>query len=272
MPPGRPDLDDWFVDEVGIAFGVIGPWRLKTLYQPIYERRGDLLDVVAVGASSVLERSGRRVPPGTVCRLLTVSELWQARRLAGELAIRNLVLLGSDDPVPDTIVPAAFAADRLGPGIDHLLRLADLESMGASKLVLDLSGTDAAARCRAVSRPGTAIRHALDLASASEVADASAGRPEVLRVPAEWTRQLIETPQLALQMRRLATAVGREGRRFQVEGVDSGQLLRAALAGGAERLQGTLLAAPFTAGTELDRRALPLPDLLSRDGTDEITA
>ena len=207
-----------------------------------------------------------------MCRLLTVGELWQARRLAGELAIRNLVLPGSEEPIPDAIVPALFSPERLTPGIDHLLRLADLESVGAARLVLDLSGTDPAARGRAVSRPGVPIRHALDLASASEVAEAPSERPEVLRVPAEWTRQLVETPQLALQMRRLATSVGREGRRFQVEGVDSGPLLRAALAGGADRLQGSLLAPPSTAGPEFERRALALPDLLSRAGTGEVTA
>lgn len=271
-PPGSIGVDDWFVDEVGIAFGVIGPWRVKTLYQPVYERRGDVLAFVAISASSVLERAGRPIEAQAVPDLLTMAELWQARRLSAELAIRNLVLHGSEDPIPDTIVPAAFAPDRLSPGIDHLMRLASLDGVGVPKLVLDLSGTDPVARSRALSRPGVGIRYALDLASAAEMPERPHDRPELLRVPATWSRRLLASGHLAPQVRRLGTVLGRGDRRIQVEGVDSPALLRAALAGGAGRLQGLLLAPSSGAGTELDRRPLSIPDFLSRDDTDEVTA
>jgi len=265
---GSFGVDDWFVDEVGITFGVIGPWRLKTLYQPVYERRGEILSFAALRASSVLERAGHAIEPDAVARLLTVAELWQARRLTAELAIRNLVLHGSEDPIPTTIVPAAFPPDRLAPGLDHLVRLSDLEEVGSEKLVFDLSGTDPVARGRALSRPGLGIRHALDLATAAEITGTQE-RPEILRVPEEWTRRLLASGQLALQMRRLATVLGRDGQHLQLEGVDTPDLLRAATASGAERLQGMVLASSITAGTEPDMRPLSIADLLSRGDTDE---
>ena len=265
---GSMGLDDWFVDEVGITFGVIGPWRLKTVYEPVYERRGDMLNFVALRATSALERGGRPIEPNAVGTLLTAGELWQARRLAGELAIRNLVLADSEEPVPTTIVPVAFPPDRLAAGLDHLVRLANLAEVGVEKLVFDLSGTDPLARGRALSRPGLNIRHALDLASAAEICDTQE-RPEILRVPEEWARRLLSSGQLALQMRRLATVLGRDGRHIQLEGVNTPGLLRAALSSGAERLHGVLLAPSIRAGTEPDRRSLSIPELLSRGDTGE---
>ena len=39
------------VDEIGLSFGVLGAFRLKTVYQPIFGRLGEMLAPVAMSAA-----------------------------------------------------------------------------------------------------------------------------------------------------------------------------------------------------------------------------
>ena len=42
-----------FVDEIGIEIGIVGEYRLRASYQPIFARAGDLLSAVAVDGSTM---------------------------------------------------------------------------------------------------------------------------------------------------------------------------------------------------------------------------
>ena len=52
-----------FVDEIGIEVGIVGEFRLRASYQPVFTRRGDLLSAVAVYVARQ-----RRFTMGRSCR------------------------------------------------------------------------------------------------------------------------------------------------------------------------------------------------------------
>ncbi|MBX3570481.1 MAG: EAL domain-containing protein [Rhizobiaceae bacterium] len=269
MTSGSPGPlgDAWAVDEVGLAFGLLGDYRLRTTYQPVFERRLDRLVPVAVSAASVLHRGGRDLGALRDTALLEFPMRRLAGRLESELALRNLAFLDEDEPAGlDLLVPVDTTA-RLDVGaIDDLLMLADELGVDRALVSFDVSRVAACLGNPIRLDPRTCVRLAADVSAAGAWPPGAAGcKPWLVRLPASSARLMLEDGATQRLMTALAGAVERQGGVLQVEGIATPLLLRRALAAGCTRLQGDFLAPALAAGEPIDRAPRPIAGFADGD-------
>jgi hypothetical protein len=252
--------DGWAADEIGLAYGILGELRLRTTYQPIFERRDGLLVPVAVAAGAVLHRGGREIGAEQAATLLDVPARRLAGRLESELAIRNFSFLDWDEAAaPDLVVPLDGTARLDATALEDLVALAGATGLDAARLYFDVSDVVACLGTPIRIAQVPAGRLAADAAAAAAWPPAMAGlRPGLVRLPAAWAQRMLEDEATLRLIATLCRAVAEQGGVLQIEGIGTPMLLRRALGAGCTRLQGDFLAAAVPAGAPLDTAWRPV--------------
>lgn len=264
---GRPAgamQDAIAVDDIGLSFGLFRTLRLKTVFQPIFARHGPMLSPCAVSAGLKAESKGGPAAAGALVQL-TPGERAMLRRLNRRLAIRNLRHFGCEEPDVDLIVALSDADEDAEGEADALLADSALAGLMRGQACFDLTDlADAEVTCRLAARlERIGSTFALNLEAASRLrAIEPRLQPRVVRIPPAWTRRIVAEAGLLRMLRLLVTTLAGRGAAVQVEGIDDARHLRAALAAGAERLQGDFLAQPAVAGTAVDDAPLGIAELL----------
>lgn len=267
MNPGRPVAamqDVITVDEIGLSFGLFQTLRLKTVFQPIFARHGPMLSPCAVSAGLKAESKGGPAPAEALTQI-TGGERATLRRLNRRLAIRNLGHFGCEEPDVDLIIALSSEDEDVEGEADALLADSALAGLMRGQVCFDLTDlADIDATCRLAARlERIGSTFALDLDAAGRLRAVSPRlQPRLVRIPSVWTRRIVAEAGLLRMLRLLVSTLGQRGTAVQVEGIDDATHLRAALAAGAERLQGGFLAAPAVAGTAVDDAPLSIAGLL----------
>ncbi|MEQ1950040.1 EAL domain-containing protein [Mesorhizobium yinganensis] len=253
------------VDEIGLSFGILGAVRLKSVYQPIFARLGETLVPVAMSAAVRIE-SGGKPAPDDVLSTLTPEERALLPRIGRRLAVRNLAHIGCEEPDFDLILGLSGDAEALRAEADALLGEAASAGLGKGRICFDLSGlaeADAFGPLAAeLERMGAS--YALDLETAGKLGGGSGvgTAPSVVRIPAAWTRRIVGEADLLRVLRLLVATLKGRGAAAQIEGLEDAAQLRAAIAAGADRMQGDFLAPPALAGTDFDDSPRALAKLI----------
>ncbi|MFI0845379.1 EAL domain-containing protein [Mesorhizobium sp. IMUNJ 23232] len=253
------------VDEIGLSFGILGAFRLKTTYQPIFGRLGEMLVPVAMSAAVRIERGGKPAPEDALSTL-TPEELALLPRIGRRLAVRNLAHVGCEEPDFDLMLGLSGDVEVLAAEVDVLLEEAGSAGLARDRICFELSGLVGASAfgllAAGLERLGAS--YALDLETASNLPGGSGVQiePPVVRVPPAWTRRIVGEAVLLRVFRLLVTTLKRRGAAVQIEGIEDAAQLRAAIAAGADRLQGDYLSPPALAGTDFDDSPRAFADLI----------
>lgn len=265
----RPD-DAIFADEIGIEYAVLGEYRLRSAYQPIFAACDGFLTPVAVEALIEPSLSGMPVPPKSFFEALASEDRLYGETLCRILHLRNFRNIG---------VPELELFFNYNPKINGGARraLAEIRLMAMHlgeidvdprKLVCEIT-EQAAPDDKVLARlVGEMRRNGIRIA----VDDFGAGHstaermnlvePDIVKLDGVWFGQLCRHAAAERLFRPLVDALKRRGTKVLVEGIESAEHLRVALEGGVDLLQGFYLARPKLAGTVFEENALPIAPLL----------
>lgn len=262
--------DAIYADEIGIEYGVIGDYRLRSAYQPIFAPRGGFLVPVAVEALVEPYRAGKPVAPSAF-----FEELAPGDRLFGETMcrvlhlrnFRNLGVPGLDlffnyNPQINDHAGRALAQIRL-----MSMHLGELE-IRPGKLVCEITeqaAPDDAVLARLVHEMRrNGIRIAVDDFGAghSTAERMSLVEPDIVKLDGTWFAQLCRHAEAEQLFRPLVATLHARSIKVLVEGIETSHHLRIALDGGVDLLQGFHLARPALVGTFFDENPLAVEPLL----------
>lgn len=264
--------DAIFMDEIGIEIGIHGDYRLKTAYQPIFRRDGGMLRPVAVEGLAVPFRQGRMVPTSTLFNDELSEERSFLETLCRTLNLRNhrniglpwLELFFSCDPVTDSD-PQRWpgALDSLA----HRLREIELDPAKLICVITEAASLDHAVLQEQVSEMRRlGIRIAIDDFGSGQSSFERIGliRPDIVKIDRAWFGRLCEEDGTARLFDPIAAAFRHLGAQVFVGGIETAAQLRVAVDGGADLLQGLLLAPPALSGTIFDEAPVPVEELFAR--------
>ena len=252
------------VDEVGLESGVYGRYRLRSSYQPIFERLGRLLVPVAVEGLISPHLAGRAGPAAAVLRrdpgqrqavhrehvpgAASAQSSQHRRRAAGALfQLRSQGQRRSREVAErDPLHGAPAGRDRArskAPG------LRDHRSGGA--------------RIRACSRPlpprcaamGSGWRSTISAPNIRRWRRIGLIRPDIVKVDGAWFRTLCREPAAIRLFATVVAGFRQSGAKVLIEGIEEPAHLANAIAAGADLFQGFLLGRPALVGTRFRRDA-----------------
>jgi EAL domain-containing protein (putative c-di-GMP-specific phosphodiesterase class I) len=261
-----------FADEIGIEYGVYGDYRLKSAYQPIFTLRDGLLFPVAVEALAQPHRKGAQVPVREFFSALPAADRLYVETMCRMLHLANFRNIGVDgldlffnyDPLINDHEGRALAEIRL-----MAQHLGEFE-LDAGMLVCEITETAAPDEGVLARLVGEMRRNGLRIA----IDDFGAGhstqerlerlKPDIVKIDGGWFAQLCRHPAATRLFRPLLDLLHAHGARVLVEGIEEPQHLRLALEGGADLVQGFLLARPAPVGTIWREEPLDAESLLDK--------
>jgi EAL domain-containing protein (putative c-di-GMP-specific phosphodiesterase class I) len=273
-PATRPALvsEAIFVDEVGIEYGIYSDYRLRSSFQPIFRREGDLLVPFAVEGLIAPRLAGKAVPPLDLFGAVPAEDKLFVESMCRGLHLRNhhnigverLELFFNFDPLINSDLKTSLREIRLMAGW--------LAEIGLDPELLVCEVTEAQALEGGVlsalmdEMRAMGIRIAIDDFGAghSTVDRFALVHPDFVKIDGAWFRGLQEGAQTARMFPLVVAAFQDLGAKVLVEGIETADGLQAALDAGVDCLQGFLLAQPALAGTIFDERPKSIGDLLSR--------
>lgn len=261
------------VDEVGIETGCLGKFRIRSSYQPVFERAGLELHKTAMQGSVAPFTAGRQVPDSEWQIDEPGFDAYRLELLRLVLQVRNYRNAGADGLALHLALDQLIQLDRSRSagaiaGLVHHMNDAELdadcvvctlssytaESLGNDwhELIAELRGH----------RLGVAIG---DFGSShwTEASIAEIG-PAVIRVEHEWFAQVCRHD---ATMRLFATVVRRlqdQGARMLVGKIDTREKLSIALRAGVDLFEGVMLAPANLVGTAIGEQPLHLGDMLDQ--------
>lgn len=239
------------VDEIGLESAVLGDFRLRTMYRPLFARNGDDLHPVAVEGSAALWRDGRAVDmEGVLSGQPDFSR--NAKRLGRILAIRNMANIGAEAPL------GLLLRWETGAEVDDETELLLAEAEGS---LVDPSLMIVLAHARAADAQyglrlwrdrgaSVAVSNLADMEPALEV--------DLVRMAAPWLAQQLADPGASRLLRVAVERLREAGVGLLVDDVASPVDLDAAVAVAADLMQGSHLAHPFRVGAVFDDAPRPI--------------
>lgn len=262
-------LDDAImVDEIGIESGGYGIYRLRTLYQPIFERRGRELHAVAVEGTVAPFIAREAVPSEIFLSAASPDDLDFIEQMSLVLPVRNhgniglptldlMVGLRFGDSVPETMV------DRV-----RLIAAASAEIELDAGLVICALAEPPAQDGTLPSRLAAEMRGRLRIA----IGDFGAGRwtdgqidalrPEIVGIDGDWFQKVCRDATTVRLFDSVVARLRERKSRVLVAGIDNEEQLGVALRAGADLVQGLHLAPPAHVGTVFDETPLPIAEKL----------
>ncbi len=261
--------DSIIADEIGLESGGYGIYRLRSLYQPIYERRGRSLHMVAVEGTVAPYVAGEIVPPEMFDSAVTDEDDSFVGRMGVALVLRNHVnidaqgldlflTVGSGDSDDEML------ADRV-PFIVGELGNAEIEPGS----IFCAIGSSAVSDAFELSLTARQMRdHGLRIA----VGDFGAGHwsdeqlnalePDIVRIDGDWFQKVCRD---ATTVRLFDSVVARlrdRHSRVLVSGISTEMQFGVAVRAGAHLFQGDHLARPALAGTIMDEEPVSIAQRL----------
>jgi EAL domain-containing protein (putative c-di-GMP-specific phosphodiesterase class I) len=265
MMAGEPfPADRILVDEAGIESAIWGAFRLKSAYQTIFRRDGEMLLPFAAEAHTFVQLHGSAVPAALF--ELTREKRSLLGRIGRAIHVGNLqnVAAGLELFLP-------LDADAFGEPLDEEIealgqRLAENAIEPAQLSFILRAHAEVAEELLAgfaAAMRGQGMRICLEetgpVFSAPSLLAALA--PEFFRVGADRLKMLAREPQVQRMVRSMFSSLTERGIDTLVTGIDGSDDLVAALNAGAACFQGSLLAEPRLAGTLFDLRPLSIEAL-----------
>ncbi len=259
-----------FADEIGLEYGVYGDYRLHSAFQPIFAPRGKLLAPVAVESLIQPRLGGRLVSPQAFFDSVPAADRLYVEGLSRALHLRNFHFIGVDgldlffnyNPQVNDHPGRALAEIRL------MGRRLDDYGLDASMLVCEI--TEQATRDETM-LPGVVaemrragLRIAIDDFGAGHSTEERLRllEPDIVKIDGGWFADVCRHAAAEKLFRPLLALLHDHGVKVLVEGIERPDLLRVALEGGADLLQGYLLGRPALVGTIFPEAPLALDDLL----------
>ncbi|BCH23794.1 diguanylate phosphodiesterase [Mesorhizobium sp. L-8-10] len=261
-------------DEIGIEFGVMGDYRLKCAYQPIFRRDAAHLRPVAVEGTQIAFLEGERAEWPSFMADVSRADRSFVDRLGRTLSLRNhrniglpeMDLLFTSDPIPDGDVDRWPGPMALLPG-----RLEEID-LDPARLICEINDAVWLDR-EALLDLATGLRRAgLRIA----VGDFGSGhatleriglvKPDIVTIDEAWFHRLCEDEGTVRLFGPIAATFRQLGSQVLVSGIETPAQLRIALDGGADLLQGPLLSTPALAGSTFDETPLLIEKLLRTSG------
>jgi len=256
-PESRTRLEDAIiVDEIGVESGGYGIYRLRSLYQPIFERRGQSLHAVAVEGTVAPYLAGEQVPSEVFLTAAAEDDLDFIRQIRFALPLRNLRNIDAEGL--RLLVDIATRGDRAETLPDRVrfvageLEGAELEPDLVTGAVAEPSGADApvlAAVAEELRQGGMR----------SAIGDFGMGRwsdeqidvlsPDMARIDGEWFRQVCRDAVTVRLFESVVSRLHERGVKVLVCGIQDAQQFGIALEAGADLFQGAHLAAVANVGT-----------------------
>ena len=263
-PPGSPG-DSFIADEVGIETSIWGKYRLRSLYEPAFERRGKLLHRVAVEGVVVPYLNGQPLAdPDALdaCGLSAGRDVEQIRQL---LHVRNHRNIGP--PGLELFLdlwPWNWSSGAFG-NIDDLIEQMHDSDLDRELVVCVLYSSDASEWIALIDKLrsngfGIAIG---DFGSGDwneEQLDVI--RPDIVRMDSRWFAQICGHEATARLFGAVATRLRERRARMLVKDIDTLGKFNVAYTAGVDLFQGPLLAGPALAGAEFDEAPLGVAEKL----------
>ena len=262
------------VDEVGLESGVYGEYRLRSAYQPIFERRGPLLFPIAVEGLVSPRLAGEAIAPDLFFGGVAADDRLFVEAICRAIELRNHRNIGAQldlwfryDPRanPDFVEYLRATSSMAGrlpqAGLDPQRLVCQI----AEADILDLPGQSRlAARMR-----GLGTRMAVDGFGTGESSLERIGqiRPDIVRMDGEWFRKLCRESTAIKLLAALISGFRQRGTKILIGGIENAAQLGHALACSADFLQGSFLARPALVGTVFQETPLSAGELLHGGGT-----
>lgn len=256
-PENRTRLEDAIiVDEIGVESGGYGIYRLRSLYQPIFERRGQSLHAVAVEGTVAPYLAGEQVPPEVFLTAAAEDDLDFIRQIRLALPLRNLRNVDAEGL--RLLIDIAMRGDRAETLQDRVrfiageLEGAELEPDLVTGAVAEPSGSDAAVLALVAKE----LRQG---GMRSAIGDFGMGRwsdeqidilsPDMARIDGEWFRQVCRDAVTVRLFESVVSRLHERGVKVLVCGIHDAQQFGIALEAGADLFQGAHFAAVANVGT-----------------------
>jgi EAL domain-containing protein (putative c-di-GMP-specific phosphodiesterase class I) len=261
--------DAIFADEVGIEYGIIGDYRLRSAYQPIFEPRDGKLVPVAVEALVEPHLAGKPVAPSVFFERLAPQDRLYGETMCRVLHLRNFRNLGVNgldlffnyNPKINDVAKRALAQIRL-----MAMHLDEIE-LEPGMLVCEITEQAAPDEAVLVKLVREMRRNGIRVA----VDDFGAGHstaermmmvePDIVKLDGAWFAQLCRNAEAEKLFSPLVATLHARGVKVLVEGIETPHHLRIALEGGVDLLQGFHLARPALAGSFFDEGPLAIEPL-----------
>ncbi|WP_019171373.1 EAL domain-containing protein [Pseudaminobacter salicylatoxidans] len=247
------------VDELDIATGIVGGFRMTCTYQPIFSRYSNFLRPSGL--------AGIAGPvPADAFTAATVQDADFAAILGMALLIRNYGHTG----IAGLDLHVSCSLDRIA----NLLPLLDSPStagwedvaLGPEKLVCEIVG-DAEPSCEVLDAleelSWKGVRMACVFGGAQPLA--TAVDADVIRLEGAWFRKICAEPTARLLGSMISVWHSR-GLKVLVDGIGTAAQLRIALDADADHFQGDFLASAAPAGAIFDDRPVPISAILEDGG------
>jgi len=251
-------------DEIGIATAVLGPYRLKSVFQPIFSRSGGTLRLTGVQATAATLGNGRPIGSGAdPAPAANMDAAGMAEPLSLALHLRNYANIGVAGL--DLHVNCVSC-----PGVDLLAVLTTVPMagwddivLGAEKLVCEIAPAESREhafwqaiddlRWKGVRLAGT---FGAERKFPAEVV------PDIVRIDGGWLGK-IRTEATAQLLVPVISILRRRGAKILIDGIDTAVELQAAVEMDADLYQGSFLARSIPAGGVLDEAPLSLAGLVA---------
>ena len=261
-------LDDTIiVDEIGIESGGYGIYRLRSLYQPIFERRGQTLHAIAVEGTVAPYVAGEEAPPEMFLAAVAPDDRDFVERMELALPLRNHRNIGLDT--------LELVVGPEGSGPEALIDRVNLIGRELAEIGLDPSqvvcafGEQAASDNTLLSYlAGEMRRHGLRAA----IGDFGAGHwtdgqidllsPEIVRIDSGWFHKVCRDATTVRLFEAVVSRLRERKAKALVTGIATEHQLGVALKARAELFQGPHLAPSALVGTIFHDAPLPLAEKL----------
>ena len=259
------------VDEVGIEIGVVGAYRLRTCYQPIFARLGDCLEAVAVYGFAMPFQHGRGVAHEGFHETVPSRERFAVTALGTALSLRNLQNAGAAAAslVLRADLQSATTAGRARAAVRLLASEIARNGLEPRVVSVELTGLAKADRDAALAASMALRDCGIQIAVIEQgngPATSLLAHPmpaDLVRIDGAWFRTVARQAATARLFGALVRAYRSNAAQVLVDGIATETALRVALDSGADLFSGPMLAPPVLAGEAFPDAPLAIEALLA---------
>ena len=263
-------LEAIIVDEVGIESGGYGKCCLRSSYQPVFERAGDVLRPVAVEGAISPYLAGQLLPLADLFVDLPPQDRRFIEQMCRILKVRNHRNIGADglQLYVDCDLPADAESGAIAAEI--LFMVEQLGDVGLDPRLMICTISEATAQDQAaLSKLATELRsHGFGIAIGDfgpgqwteEQADTL--QPDIFRIDGAWFRKICREATTVRLFEAVMSQLRERGGKTLISGIEDQAQFDVALRAGADFLQGSYLAAPALVGTVFSEAPIGVADKL----------